>query len=158
MYVNELLPKDAQAVHISGHKLQEVVSTFNGSFNSTVINTWTNVGHSVSITPYYSDSIIEIELKNASLYQNSDDQTSYATFYLNGTNVVTSPSALRSAYAYGLGGAQDQIHNINMYWRQIANSTSQLTFTVYAQSDRNSWGYNWVRTVNTFLIAREIAQ
>ena len=148
MYVNELLPKDAARVaipggaQIAGHIIQVVKSIYSGSTGVST-STWSSLGRSLTITPLYANSHIYITYSATSYFENG---FGYFTFYRNGTNLYnlggynTNPS-VQAITQLGNSSGSFYFPSVMAYYDYTHNSTSALTYSVYAKTGGSGTTY-----------------
>jgi len=171
-YVNQILPKDATAVHIPGHTLQVVNSIL------TTTMTWTGTTAiqnilSASITPKYSNSKILVQCHVQIAAQHAFQNIITLTMDRNGSKIAanTSGGATAGQSAWGCYGGPSYADSgriqefFSLSYLDSPSTASTLTYTLGGRLDNSAatayvgrWSLNNDSANVTTITLMEIAQ
>jgi hypothetical protein len=134
--------------------------------SATSVTTW----DAITLTPQYSDSILEVRFSGLMKYNNDSSSSGNNGTYdgsqvslfmdINGTTEYVLNDAANTTtfdYSYGQGGANRlEGKSVNMFHRHLPGSTNQQTITMQVSRANSNGGGN-TECRNGFLMAKEIA-
>ena len=133
--VDSLVEKTSgNGVHIAGHVVQVVRSTFTAAHNTTSSTSFSSMGSpfNLSITPKFNNSIILIDMMLNPYIGGSSHSGTYNIH--NGSGQLG-----HASNGFGIvpptGGSSGQYRHFNINASDTASSTSTITYQVYHRSD-----------------------
>jgi hypothetical protein len=124
-------------VHIAGHVVQVVRSSFTAAHNTTTSTSFSSMGSpfNLAITPKFSNSIILIDVMLNPYVAGNGDTGAYNIH--NGSGQLG-----HASNGFGIvpptGGSNGQYRHFNINASDTASSTSTITYQVYHRSDNAS--------------------
>ena len=157
LYVDSLIEKTSgNGVHIPGHVMQVVQSTFGQTASNHTSSSFTATGHTVTITPKFSTSKVLLYVLGGGQYLPLGGTMGSVTIYRGGTNIGSSTRGLQSFYTVGTTGFTITPHGMMVL--DSPNTTSATTYQTYAKTDGGTYQYNGSDRGNINFVAMEIAQ
>jgi hypothetical protein len=136
--VDSLVEKTSgNGVHIAGHVVQVVRSSFTAAHNTTTSTSFSSMGSpfNLAITPKFSNSIILIDVMLNPYVAGNGDSGAYNIH--NGSGQIG-----HASNGFGIvpptGGSNGQYRHFNINASDTASSTSTITYQVYHRSDNAS--------------------
>ena len=141
----------------------QVVSSVYITQTSTNNTSWTTTGHSVSITPKFSNSKILILV--SAYIGVSQTNGAFVTVYRNNTTNLATGTAITALAAHDVNGfAAQSASNVGINFLDSPATTSATTYTVYFQAANASYAAYYcytlssgLNTTNASLTVMEIA-
>ena len=122
----------------SGSVIQTVYSIINSnSTTNTSSTSWTTTGHTLTITPRYSNSKILLTV-NSYCFNSYSGWGSAYTFFRNGSPVISLGNNTPLAGYRSDSNSNGQAYTLNMTFVDSPASTSALTYTVYMLSNNGA--------------------
>jgi hypothetical protein len=157
LYVDKVVEKTSAAgVHISGHVMQVVQSTFGQTASNHTSSSFTATGHTVTITPKFSTSKVLLYVLGGGQYLPLGGTMGSVTIYRGSTNIGSSTRGLQSFYTVGTTGFTITPHGMMVL--DSPSTTSATTYQTYAKTDGGTYQYNGSDRGNINFVAMEIAQ
>ena len=130
LYVNEIVEANAGAgVAIPGHVIQVVNSqTDNAGWITTSSSSFVDSGVSVTITPKYTNSIIELDFRT---YMAHGDYLRL-TLYRGSTDLASGD------YTFGFHATTTTYESATILWHDTPQTTSPITYKIYFKSHTGS--------------------
>jgi hypothetical protein len=141
-------------LNTTGSVLQ-VQSTKWASYDSTTATSLVATGRSVNITPSSTSSKILIMVSTGGFWSSNYQGYGYLSIYRNGSSISIGSQGV---YALEAGGQTDSNYTRAIQFSLIdsPNSTSELTYELYAQTSSSTFFYSDER-LESSIIAMEIA-
>ena len=157
LYVDSIVEKTTgNGVHIPGHVLQVVQSTFGQSNSNHTSSSFTATGHTVTITPKFSTSQVLLYVLGGGQYLPQGNTMGSVTIYRGSTNIGSGTRGLQSFYTVGTTGFTITPHGMMVL--DSPSTTSATTYQTYAKTDGGTYQYNGPDRGNINFVAMEIAQ
>ena len=157
LYVDSIVEKTTgNGVHIPGHVLQVVQSTFGQSNSNHTSSSFTATGHTVTITPKFSTSQVLLYVLGGGQYLPQGNTMGSVTIYRGSTNIGSGTRGLQSFYTVGTTGFTITPHGMMVL--DSPSTTSATTYQTYAKTDGGTYQYNGTDRGNINFVAMEIAQ
>jgi|SaaInlStandDraft_1057018.scaffolds.fasta_scaffold50190_3 hypothetical protein len=138
LYVDKVVEKTSAAgVHIAGHVVQVVRSSFTAPHNTTTSTSYVSMGSpfNLAITPKFSNSIILIDVMlNPYVAGNSNS----GSFNIHNGSGQLGHASNGFGIVPGTGGSNGQYRHFNINASDTASSTSTITYQIYHRSDNAS--------------------
>ena len=155
--VDNLIEKTSgNGVHIPGHVVQVVQSTFGQSNSNHTSSSFTATGHTVTITPKFSTSQVLLYVLGGGQYLPQGNTMGSVTIYRGSTNIGSGTRGLQSFYTVGTTGFTITPHGMMVL--DSPSTTSATTYQTYAKTDGGTYQYNGPDRGNINFVAMEIAQ
>lgn len=118
---------------------------------------WVTTGLTANITPKNTSSKVLI-LVTGSQYSDVNDQTAGASIFRGSTNLGNANYGLMPTYiSWGTGGSEDLQVSCSATYLDSPSSSSAVTYTVYAKTDKNTYRWGGLRTADSTITLLEIA-
>ena len=157
LYVDSLIEKTSgNGVHIPGHVLQVVQSTWGQANSNITASSFTATGHTVTITPKFSTSKVLLYVLGGGQYLPQGNTMGSVTIYRGSTNIGSGTRGLQSFYTVGTTGFTITPHGMMVL--DSPSTTSATTYQTYAKTDGGTYQYNGADRGNINFVAMEIAQ
>jgi hypothetical protein len=143
-------------VHIPGHVLQVVQSTWGQAGSNITSSSFTATGHTVAITPKFSTSKVLLYVLGGGQYLPQGNTMGSVTIYRGSTNIGSGTRGLQSFYTVGTTGFTITPHGMMVL--DSPSTTSTTTYQTYAKTDGGTYQYNGGDRGNINFVAMEIAQ
>ena len=138
LYVDNLIEKTSgNGVHVPGHVIQVVRSSFTAPHNTTTSTSYISMGSpfNLAITPKFSNSIILIDVMlNPYVAGNSNS----GSFNIHNGSGQLGHASNGFGIVPGTGGSNGQYRHFNINASDTASSTSTITYQIYHRSDNAS--------------------
>jgi hypothetical protein len=155
--VDSLVEKTSgNGVHIAGHVLQVVQSTWGQAGSNITSSSFTATGHTVAITPKFSTSKVLLYVLGGGQYLPQGNTMGSVTIYRGSTNIGSGTRGLQSFYTVGTTGFTITPHGMMVL--DSPSTTSATTYQTYAKTDGGTYQYNGGDRGNINFVAMEIAQ
>jgi hypothetical protein len=155
--VDSLVEKTSgNGVHIAGHVLQVVQSTWGQAGSNITSSSFTATGHTVAITPKFSTSKVLLYVLGGGQYLPQGNTMGSVTIYRGSTNIGSGTRGLQSFYTVGTTGFTITPHGMMVL--DSPSTTSTTTYQTYAKTDGGTYQYNGGDRGNINFVAMEIAQ
>ena len=140
----------------TGSVLQVVQTSNDTSTTISTTGSWVAAGLELSITPSSTSNKILIQVCG-SQYADVNDQTAAATVFRDSTNLGQSDYGL-APYYLNLGGTSGTDAQVptNITYLDSPSSTSSVTYSVKAKTDKNTYRWNGLRNAKQVMILTEI--
>ena len=157
LYVDNLVEKTSgNGVHIPGHVMQVVQSTWGQANSNITSSSFTATGHTVTITPKLSTSQVLLYVLGGGQYLPQGNTMGSVTIYRGSTNIGSGTRGLQSFYTVGTTGFTITPHGMMVL--DSPSTTSATTYQTYAKTDGGTYQYNGSDRGNINFVAMEIAQ
>ena len=157
LYVDSIVEKTSgNGVHIPGHVIQVVQSTFGQTGSNHTSSSFTATGHTVTITPKFSTSQVLLYVLGGGQYLPLGGTMGSVTIYRGSTNIGSGTRGLQSFYTVGTTGFTITPHGMMVL--DSPSTTSATTYQTYAKTDGGTYQYNGSDRGNINFVAMEIAQ
>ena len=157
LYVDNLIEKTSgNGVHIPGHVMQVVQSTWGQASSNITSSSFTATGHTVTITPKSSTSQVLLYVLGGGQYLPQGNTMGSVTIYRGSTNIGSGTRGLQSFYTVGTTGFTITPHGMMVL--DSPSTTSATTYQTYAKTDGGTYQYNGPDRGNVNFVAMEIAQ
>ena len=157
LYVDNLIEKTSgNGVHIPGHVMQVVQSTWGQANSNITSSSFTATGHTVTITPKLSTSQVLLYVLGGGQYLPQGNTMGSVTIYRGSTNIGSGTRGLQSFYTVGTTGFTITPHGMMVL--DSPSTTSATTYQTYAKTDGGTYQYNGPDRGNVNFVAMEIAQ
>ena len=157
LYVDNLVEKTSgNGVHIPGHVMQVVQSTWGQANSNITSSSFTATGHTVTITPKSSTSQVLLYVLGGGQYLPQGNTMGSVTIFRGSTNIGSSTRGLQSFYTVGTTGFTITPHGMMVL--DSPSTTSATTYQTYARTDGGTYQYNGGDRGNINFVAMEIAQ
>jgi len=139
-----IVDADMIASGVAG-KILQVVSADSGS-SSTISGTtsWTDTGHSASITPSATSSKIWVMITIGGIYQATANQgfSYYTSIYRDSTNLGSSTSGLTATYCFGMSNYTNIFTRaMTMSKLDSPSTTSAVSYKLYQRTAQSACGF-----------------
>ena len=154
-----IVDADMIASGVAGKILQVVAgsSAAQGTMSSTT--SWTDTGHTASITPSATSSTIWVIVTTGGIYQATANQgfSYYTTLYRNGANIGHSTNGLTATYCFGMS------NYTNIFTRAMSmskidspSSTSAVEYKIYQKTAQSGCTFYFNDSGTTTITLMEI--
>jgi hypothetical protein len=158
LYVDNLIEKTSgSGVHIAGHVVQVVRSSFTAAHNTTTSTSYVSMGSpfNLAITPKFSNSIILIDVMlNPYLAGNS----ATGSYNIHNGSGQLGHASNGFGWVPPTGGSNGQYRHFNINASDTASSTSTITYQIYHKSNAGVTFYGNHANFTNHIRLTEIAQ
>ena len=133
------------AARLGSKKILQAVAGSSGASGSMSSTTsWTDTGHSASITPSATSSTIWVMVTTGGIYQATANQgfSYYTTLYRNGSNIGSNTTGLTATYCFGMP------NYTNIFTRAMSmskidspSSTSAVEYKIYQRTAQSGCSF-----------------
>ena len=141
----------------AGSVLQVVTAVRTTATTISTTGSWITTGLTANITPRDSNSKVLV-LVTGSQYSDVNDQTAGASIFRGSTNLGDSNFGFMPTY-FNVGGGST--YDVQMACSATVldspSSSSEVTYTVYARTDKNTYRWGGMRAAHSTITLLEIA-
>jgi len=160
---DELVSGAVDSAHFAsgvGGKILQVVAGSSGALGTMSSTTsWTDTGHSASITPSATSSTIWVMVTTGGIYQSTANQgfSYYTTLYRNGSNIGSSTTGLTATYCISMSN-YGNIFTRAMSMSKIdsPSSTSAVEYKIYQKTAQSACTFFFNDSGTTTITLMEI--